>query len=129
MKLRIKGNSIRFRLTQAEVTEIRHGKKVQESVSFGNQFPSFGYALSASADTGKVKVNFQDHTLSIILPQAQAQQWAASDRVGIEEKKIFENGDELHILIEKDFQCLHKRPDEDESDHFPNPGAGVSGAI
>lgn len=126
MKLRIKGNSIRFRLIRAEVTALGQGKKVQEVVPLGNQFPPFGYALSASADTGEIQVHFQDHILSVILPQTQAQQWAASNLVGIEENIIFENGDTLHLLIEKDFQCLHKRTDEDESDHFPNPGAGVS---
>ena len=46
-----------------------------------------------------------------------AEEWANSDRVSLVNKS--ENG--ISVLIEKDFQCLHKRPDEDESQNFPNP--------
>lgn len=123
MKLRIKGNSIRLRLTQMEVAEFGQGKAVKEVVPFGSLFPSLSYIIDSNADIDKINVRYLDHQLMITLPQIQAQQWAFSNLVGIEDQVNFDNGDVLHILIEKDFQCLHKRPEEDESDHFLNPAA------
>ncbi|MGH8167708.1 MAG: DUF7009 family protein [Woeseiaceae bacterium] len=34
------------------------------------------------------------------------------------------DGDELSILVEKDFACLAPREGEDDSDKFPNPLEG-----
>jgi hypothetical protein len=51
------------------------------------------------------------------------QQWAESEQVSIRSDKLLDDGEELRILIEKDFQCLAPR-EEDESDMFPHPDAG-----
>lgn len=122
MKLRIKGNSIRLRLTQTEVDEIGKGKAVRETVPFGNMFPSLHYNMIAHANIERIAVSYEDQQIQVSIPEKQAKQWTSSDTVGIEEILHFDNGDSLHLLIEKDFQCLHKRPHEaDESDQFPNP--------
>lgn len=121
MKLRIKGNSIRLRLTQTEVSRIEKGEEVRESVSFGKEKPVFSYVLCPASDTGKIKARFVHDELFISFPYALAQMWAATNQVGVEEVLNLDNGDTLHVLIEKDFQCLHKRPNEDESDNFTNP--------
>ena len=120
MKLRIKGNSIRLRLTQSEVEQVGQGQAVQEFVSFGPQTPRFLYTL-ATSDLDQVSARYQEHELKVIIPKKEAKQWAATDQVGIEENLELEGGATLYVLIEKDFQCLHKRSTEDESDHFPNP--------
>lgn len=121
MKLRIKGNSIRLRLTQTEVNQIGKGEEVRESVSFGKEKPAFSYVLCTASDMSKVKVRYAHDELLISFPYAQAQFWATTSMVGMEEMLNLDDDDTLHILVEKDFQCLHKRPNEDESDHFPNP--------
>jgi len=123
MKIRIKGNSIRLRLTQTEVEHINNGQKVQESVPFGKNLPVFQYALSVNPNADKISTEYVEHTIKISLPQTQAKQWTSTDQVGMEENINWEDGTSLHILIEKDFQCLHKRPNEDESDNFLNPAA------
>ena len=46
----------------------------------------------------------------------QLTQWVESDQVGIEAQSQFGVG----LLIEKDFQCLH-RSAEQEPDAFPRP--------
>ena len=120
MKLRIQGNSIRLRLTQAEVQRIAGGETVQEQVSF---VPPFVYSLVPDSEKVKLAARYEDHTLRVSLPSALAHTWATSEQVSIEETLMLENGNELHVLIEKDFQCLHRRPNEDERDHFPNPAA------
>lgn len=123
MKIRIKGNSIRWRLTQTEVENVDAGQIVQETVPFGKGQPSFRYVLYANSETDKILATYADHTLKIDLPIQQVKQWAGTDQVGLEENIVWEDGTTLHVLVEKDFQCLHRRPAEDESDNFANPAA------
>jgi hypothetical protein len=123
MKIRIKGNSIRLRLTQTEVENVDAGQIVQENVPFGKEQPAFRYALCTDSETDKISVSYIDHTIKIGLPLKLARQWAGTDQIGMEENIGWEDGTTLHVLVEKDFQCLHRRPAEDESDNFPNPAA------
>ncbi len=121
MKLRIKGNSIRLRLTQSEIRQVGAGQTVREEVLFGTGH--FAYALVPDPAIGAMDAWFGDGELQVRLPAVLAAQWAHSEQVGIEARIDGRPGTSLHLLIEKDFQCLHKRPDEDESDHFRNPAA------
>lgn len=122
MKLRIKGNTLRLRLTQSEADTIAQGETVKESVTFGPS-GTFYYALTPSPDVEQIEAQYDDHCISILIPQEQSEQWAASDQVGIERDIPLQQGISLYVLIEKDFQCLHQRPREDEQDNFPNPAA------
>jgi hypothetical protein len=124
MKIRIKGNTLRLRLTQTEVENVNAGQVVEENVPFGKGQPTFSYAVSPESETDKILVSYLDNTIRSVLPQKQAHQWAITDQVSLEENIEWEDGTTLQILVEKDFQCLHKRPAEDEGDNFPNPGAG-----
>ncbi len=123
MKIRIKGNTIRLRLTQTEVENVSAGQMVEEKVPFGENQPTFGYAVYAMHETDKISVSYIDHIIKVGLPQKQAQQWAGTDLISLEENINWGDGTTLHVLVEKDFQCLHKRPAEDEGDNFPNPAA------
>lgn len=123
MKLRIKGNSIRLRLTQSEVEEIEKGNTVTEDISFGKQSPAFHYALAPDEKSKLIQAQYHEHILQIFLPSSQAKKWASTDQVGIESEILIEGEQSLYVLIEKDFQCLHQRPREDERDNFPNPKA------
>lgn len=127
MKLRIQGNSLRLRLTQSEVERIGQQETVRESMYVGGNSLALAYCLTTHADNSLLSVTFQEHELRVSLPAAVAQQWATTDRVGIEENLPLENERFLHVLIEKDFQCLH-RDESDEPDQFPNPAADEAGA-
>lgn len=121
MKLRIKDNSLRLRLTQTEVNQIARGETVQARIAFGLADNALTYTL-ASQEVPEIVVIYQNHTISVSLPKKVARAWAMGDTVGIE-KLLPLADDQLRVLIEKDFQCLHQRPHEDESDHFANPDA------
>ncbi len=121
MKLRIKGNSIRLRLTQSEIHRISAGQTVREEVCFG--MGHLAYALLTDSAIQHPDALFREGEIQVRLPAAQATRWALTDQVGIEAQVAGSAGNQLHILIEKDFQCLHKRPGEDESDHYQNPAA------
>lgn len=117
MKLRIRGNSIRLRLSRGEVETLAAAGEVGEVLSFGNDSQSFNYVLRASADVTAPAADFNGGTLLVKVPQEAAREWATAETVGIE----CPGGDGPRILIEKDFACLSARPFEDETDMFPNP--------
>lgn len=121
MKLRIHKNSIRLRLSQTEVGKIAEGQAIVERLELGGAAEnSFSYSLTPLAGCDKILAEFRQNNLKIAFPEPQAKEWANSEQVGVSEL----SGNGLAILIEKDFQCLHKRPDEDETDNFRNPLAG-----
>ncbi len=55
-------------------------------------------------------------------PAEVVRAWAANDEaVGLEGSQDAGSGRTLRVLVEKDFSCLKERPNEDDSDAFPNP--------
>lgn len=120
MKLRIRGNSIRLRLTKQEVAEFGAGKVVQESVEFGDGGKLF-YRLEISEDSRGVEARFENGRIALRIPKSQAEQWAESVQVSFEAKQKLAGGKELRILVEKDFACLEPRNSEEDADAFPHP--------
>ena len=117
MKLRVRGNSIRLRLTQSEVADLIAGMAVEETTVIGDA--SFGYALEPSQDeAGELRASFNGGQLRVTLPAARAKSWGESNEVGISAQL-----DALAVLIEKDFACLDPRDGAEDSDTFPNPKA------
>lgn len=121
MKLRIRGNSIRFRLTQTEVARLRSSETVRESVSFPGTSSRFFYSLDASDELAKISASFHDGEVRVAIPVLLIQSWAQGDQVGMEENELLTDGGKLRVLIEKDFRCLEPRPGEDETDNFAHP--------
>ena len=115
MKIRIKGDTIRLRLSQTEVSDVGVYKDVVETTHFGNS--QLVYRLSTKANSEVISASFANNEIHISLPKDLAEYWANSDTVGIETA----TGAIPYILIEKDFQCLTVRQGEDESDLFQNP--------
>jgi len=125
MKLRILGNSVRMRLTKSEVTQIGGKGRVEETVEFGFE-PSqkLIYALETTAILENVRATFENNCLRVFVPRNQAEQWANSNRVGIEFEQPLRNDKYLRILLEKDFACLDERLGEDQLNAFPHPLEG-----
>tara|TARA_B100001559_G_scaffold289830_1_gene268449 strand:- start:3436 stop:3804 length:369 start_codon:yes stop_codon:yes gene_type:complete len=119
MKLRIKGNSIRFRLTRSEVEELNKKGHVEDLVNFGDGV-KFIYEIKADLNKNILEPVFKANKISVLVCQDQISQWALTDKVTIKENYINSDGDEVIVMIEKDFKCLSPR-DEDESDMFPHP--------
>ncbi len=59
------------------------------------------------------------------IPEAEIISWSDSDEVSIAASQILDGGDQLNILVEKDFACLAPREGEDETDMYPHPEAGT----
>ena len=113
MKLRIKGDTIRLRLTQSEVAALADGHDVVETTSLPQPFT---YALETSGET--IGAAFAAGRMTVNIPRAIALQWASTEEVSLRGR---EGG--VEILVEKDFACLIPRQGEEDPDAFPNPQA------
>jgi hypothetical protein len=125
MKLRVKNNSVRLRLTQAEVARLAENGRVEEAVEFGVQSDQrFVYALEISSETEEIRAKLENNRITIFIPKPQAEGWTQSDRTGMEAAQNIGDGKTLRLLIEKDFACLAPRRGEDDADAFPHPQQG-----
>lgn len=118
MKLRIKGNSIRLRLTRSEVSQFLKENNYSETTDFGQQI--LKYSLIASESTSDLDVSFENNHIRVIIPFSQKMEWAADDKVGFTFTKEISKGKTIIIKVEKDFVCLDET-EEDQSDNYPNP--------
>lgn len=112
MKLRIRGNSIRLRLTQGEVEKIKDIGLVEEKTEFPKG-QNFIYELAVSDN---LSAEFSNGRMEILIPKSTAESWADSNEVG-----IYGTYDNIQIAVEKDFKCLSAKESEDQSDNFPHP--------
>ncbi len=120
-KLRIRGNSVRLRLTQSEIAQFRKNGSVEETVEFGFAMEQMIYALVTDAESEKINATVENNLLSVFVPKSVAEKWTNSEQIGIEALQLIEDQKHLRILIKKDFACLEKRTGEDDSDAFPHP--------
>lgn len=112
MKIRIKGNSLRYRLTKTDVEAFSANGYVEDSIDFGSQ--TLIYALQKN-DSNNLSAIFENNKITLFMPEAMVDEWTLTDKVGFEYRDA-----ELFILIEKDFKCLDDVA-EDQSDNYPNP--------
>ena len=120
MKVRIKGNSVRYRLTKSEVEIFcRTGNLVEETV-----FPSgvFRYILQAEEGVAEPTADFTRGAITVTLPAWAQEGWLEASRVGYSNSADWNDPGSLSVLVEKDFACLDNTV-EDQSDNFPNPNA------
>jgi hypothetical protein len=122
MKIRIKGNSVRFRLTKTEVENFAiNGAYTSETELMGGVFK---YRLQRSEDYTHLAAvwNQSENEIIFFMPKSIADEWTESNEVGFQHIQILPNGTELFLLVEKDFVCLDNTF-EDQSDNYPNPNA------
>ena len=116
MKIRIKGNTVRLRLTKTEVDNFGKHGIVKESTKFGPD-STLTYSLKKTNDN-ELNASFDKGNIEVYVPQNLAEEWVNTEKVGMDNH---DNEENLKILIEKDFACLTERVGEDESDMFPHP--------
>ena len=123
MKLRIKGSSLRLRLTQSEVSQLETAGEVAEQINFGAGV-RLTYRLRTDVTKQVITATYADNVIDVRVPREAAITWSRTDQVALSPNGAAP-GDELRISIEKDWNCLAPRADEDESDNFPHPEAGT----
>ena len=126
MKLRIKGDSLRLRVSRSEVARLLAGDCLEDTIHFAPEpGAKFTYALQREPSVSRPTVQYAENKVTILLPSDQANEWGATDRVGIAEDIRLGGIGTLALLIEKDFACLD-RSEEDNEDTFPNPNVGIT---
>jgi hypothetical protein len=125
MKVRISGNKIRFRLKEPEVRKFQQRGTISEVLEFGNdQGEQLKFTLSTTQDQ-QVSIQFQSNETTILIPKAQADDWALSDLIGFDHEVETGKGKTISILVEKDFVCMDGR-EEDNAGSYPNPLADIN---
>ena len=117
MKVRLHGDSLRLRLTQPEVARLAAGGAVETETAFRP-----GAALTVRAvpsDRPTLAVTFEGGVVTVAVPRAEVERWAASDAEAVAETQDAGAGRTLAVSVEKDYACLHR--EGTEPGVFPHP--------
>jgi hypothetical protein len=124
MKLRMKNNSVRLRLTQTELARFGETGRVEEAIEFGLEpGQQFIYVLVADSELESVQATINNNLVTIMIPKTQAEEWTRTEQIGIEAQQTI-GGKTLRLLIEKDFACLEPRASDEDANAFPHPLEG-----
>jgi predicted nucleotidyltransferase len=120
MKIRIKDNSVRVRLTKSEIERFANEGYIESTTAFVSN--TLTYALEARSDKygHELSADFMNGIITMYIPEKMAKDWVETDAVGFETKLALDNGETLYLLLEKDFKCFDIT-NEDQSDNFENP--------
>lgn len=118
MKIRIKGNSVRFRLTKTEVQSLCERGISREKTTFNES--NFVYAVKVSDKYDNLHASFLNLGIILFLPQTILSDWYLNEQVGFYHSQTLESGQKLELKLEKDFVCMDKTT-ENQSDNYPNP--------
>lgn len=118
MKLRIHKDSIRLRLTRSEVAAFDKTGYISDSLDFGSM-GNLNFRVTA-VDDFAFRCRYDSSGIEIRVPREVAKNWTSTDRVDMTSEQSLDNGKSLHIVVEKDFQCIHKDT-EFNADAYPNP--------
>ncbi len=118
MKLRIKSNSIRIRLTKTEVSTLAATGYLEEQTLFANN--KFVYALQSVDDATELTATMNANKITMLVPAALIKNWPVNDVIGFEARIPVAENQTLYLLLEKDFVCLDETT-EDQSDNYENP--------
>lgn len=119
MKIRIKGNSIRLRLTKSEVSEFCEVGQLTKTTCFPNAL--LKYSLISDKSLEDISARFIDNQIQVIISSELIKNWDSSEQIGFH-CEINVEDTSLSLKVEKDFVCLDERS-EDQSDNYPNPKA------
>lgn len=126
MKLRIKGDSLRLRLAQAEMRRLAERGEVEDRVSFPGG-AALRYRLRVGDKEKEISATYESNLIDVLIPRPHAERWWGTDLVTLSANQPLTAG-ELRLVLEKDWACLAPREGEDESDQFPHPEAGQGAA-
>lgn len=122
MKLRLRENSIRLRLLQSEVVQLREIGNVSETIVFGiNPAENLTYSLRVSEDADEISAQMTDNQIEVFLPLNASEIWADTNEIGLYAEQKIGDLTTLKIIVEKDFVCVERPTDADNKDAFPHP--------
>jgi hypothetical protein len=126
MKLRIRGNSLRLRVTPSEVKQLLRTGVIRAHIQLtANPKDRITYELISSLSGPTTTVTYQLGNIAVSVPNIQLTNWAGSEDVGIYADVALGADQLLSVSIEKDLARLD-RSDADNKDTFPNPNLAAA---
>jgi hypothetical protein len=116
MKLRMKNNSVRLRLSQTEAALFAETGRVEEAIEFGLEpHQRLIYAVESISEIEQMRATMENNRVTVLIPKRRADEWSRTAQIGIEAELPIGGGKVLRLLIEKDFACLEPRAGNDET--------------
>lgn len=112
MKIRIKGNSLRYRLTKSDIAKLWSEGFLEERTEFAGK--ALIYTIVTTNDH-KLSADFIADKIGINMPKEMVNELYNTDKVGFDDQT-----GPVSLLVEKDFVCID-RVEEDQSDNYSNP--------
>jgi hypothetical protein len=126
MKLRIKGDSLRFRVSRSELEKLLGGKRIEDTIHFtAAPDARLTYALESTQQSDSLRIQYEPQSVTVFLSEEQAKSWGKEGEVGIYTSVEIGEAGSLEVIVEKDFACLD-RGGEENVDTFANPHAGAT---
>ncbi len=119
MKIRIKNNSIRIRLTRSETEKFGKEKILEEHTEFGDA--RFTYAIWSDDNSTEITAAFSNNRIIMQIPPAIAEAFVHTDAMGFQNNMQLPGDKKLFLLLEKDLKCIDGEVLEDQSDNYENP--------
>lgn len=108
MKLRVDETSLRLRLAPEEAAEFGRTGHLETTVPLGpGADGQLRYSLERAADVPVLTVRQEPGRIRVLVPSAQATNWAGSEEIGLRTKMEVAENQFLLILVEKDLGCAH----------------------
>ena len=120
MKVRISGNSIRFRLRQSEVRRFEEDGEITEVTAFGPLAADKLSFVLKNTSANEFQVVYEANIITLKVPATLCREWTQTGLIGFNETIETGKGKSISILVEKDFACLDGTDTENE-DAYPNP--------
>ena len=106
MKLRVKGNSLLFRVTRRELTQLLETGRIEETIYFASDEQSkFIYAIEHE-DLSSVALCYRSPEILILLPTEKLAEWIHSGQTMVYATIDLGTLGEIDLFIEKDHEFL-----------------------
>lgn len=100
MKLWIRGNSMRLRVSKTELAKIAETGKAEDTVRFSSE-QSLKYGIEVRP-SGAVTATFAESSILVTLPKPRLDLWLRPGEVSVEGSQPIGGGKVLQIVLEKD---------------------------
>ncbi|MBT0606723.1 DUF7009 family protein [Aequorivita echinoideorum] len=118
MKIRIRDNSVRLRLTKTDIRNLRDNHLVSSKTEF-SQVEIFEYELRSDTAYTEISAKFKEGKITIQIPLRDAEILTETEEITIRGTQNNGMDSQLSLLIEKDLECIDAT-DEDQSDMYEN---------
>ena len=121
MKLRIRDNTLRFRLGRSEIEQLRGTGEISARVVFGPAPDSMLHYSVEIHEAGQPALRHSGAGIRVLLTPALARELELGEGEGVGFEADNGTAEPVRVSVERDFACLKPRPGENDDDAFANP--------